>query len=181
MARATSAMLVIFTAGVGTSVVLLASGARLTLALEAAPPLLPAALLALVATAGFAVLFDVPRRALPLCALVGAAGYLWRSGLPLLVPALPAEGAMFAGGFLVTVLSAPCAWALRLPTSIFVMPGFIPLVPGVLAFRTVLELVAQDYTAGTASLVQALLRVGTLAAGIGTGQLLTGARQAAKG
>ncbi len=173
MARATSAMLVIFSAGTGASVVLLVTGARLTLAMDAAPPLLPSALLALVATAGFAVLFDVPRRALPLCALVGAAGFLWRSGLPLLVPALPAEGAMFFGGLVVTLLSEPCARALRLPTSIFVMPGFIPLVPGVLAFRTVLELVAQDYTAGTASLVQAALRVATLAAGLGTGQVVT--------
>jgi uncharacterized membrane protein YjjB (DUF3815 family) len=43
----------------------------------------------------------------------------------------------------------------------------------VLAFRTVLELAAQDYAAGTATLVQTSLRIGALAAGIGTSQALT--------
>lgn len=173
LARGTSAMLVIFTAGAGTSSVLLATGARLTLTTRAAPPLGWAAVLALLATVGFAVLFNVPRRALPLCALVGAAGYLWRHGLPLLAPHLPAEGAMFAGGVIISLLAEPCARALRVPSSIFVIPGFIPLVPGVVAFRTVLELVAQDYPAGTASLMQATLRVASLAAGIGTARVLT--------
>jgi uncharacterized membrane protein YjjP (DUF1212 family) len=173
MARASSAALVIAIAGAGLYVVLLVSGAQLALATSTSPPLIPATLMALVATVGFAVLFDVPRGALLPCALVGAVGYAMRGGVALLAPAMPPEGAMFFAGFGIVLLSEPLAYALRMPTSICVIPGFIPLVPGVLAFRTVLELAAQDYAAGTATLVQTSLRIGALAAGIGTSQALT--------
>jgi uncharacterized membrane protein YjjP (DUF1212 family) len=173
MARAFSAALVIAIVGAGLYVVLLVSGVQLALATNASPPLIPATLLALVATIGFAVLFDVPRGALLPCALVGAVGYALRGGVALLAPAMPPEGAMFFAGFGIVLLSEPIAYALRMPTSICVIPGFIPLVPGVLAFRTVMELAAQDYGAGTATLVQTVLRIGALAAGIGTCQALT--------
>jgi uncharacterized membrane protein YjjP (DUF1212 family) len=173
VARVTSATLVIATVGAGLFVVLLSSGAELVLATHEPPPLWLATLLALAATTGFAVLFDVPRRALLPCALVGAVGYATRGGSVLLVPSLPPEGAMFLAGFVIVLLSEPISYALRMPTSIFVIPGFIPLVPGVLAFRAVLELAAQDYTAGTGTLVQTSLRVGALAAGLGTSQALT--------
>ncbi|WNG48809.1 threonine/serine exporter family protein [Archangium minus] len=173
LSRATSAVLVVAVVGAGLYVVLLVSGLDLALSTNAPPPLVLAILFALAATVGFAVLFDVPRRALLPCALVGAVGYAVRGGSVLLAPALPPEGAMFLAGFAIVLLSEPISYALRMPTSIFVIPGFIPLVPGVLAFRTVLELAAQDYTAGTATLVQTALRVGALAAGIGTSQALT--------
>ncbi len=173
MARALSATLIIIIVGAGLYVVLLVSGVQLALATSTSPPLIPATLLALVATTGFAVLFDVPRGALLPCALVGAVGYALRGGVALLAPAMPPEGAMFFAGFGIVLLSEPIAYALRMPTSICVIPGFIPLVPGVLAFRSVLELAEQDYSAGTATLVQTALRIGALAAGIGTCQALT--------
>lgn len=173
MARATSSALVVATVGAALFVVLLVSGGGVVLSMRAPPGLVSATLLALAATVGFAVLFDVPRRALVPCALVGAVGYAVRGGSVLLVPHMPPEVAMFLSGFAIVLLSEPISYALRMPTSIFVIPGFIPLVPGVLAFRTVLELAAQDYTSGTATLVQTALRVGALAAGIGTSQALT--------
>jgi uncharacterized membrane protein YjjP (DUF1212 family) len=173
IARATSAALVVSTVGAGLFLVLLASGGTLELSTYPPPGLFASALLALAATVGFAVLFDVPRRALMPCALVGAVGYAVRGLSAQLAPHMPPEVAMFVAGFAIVLLSEPISYVLRMPTSIFVIPGFIPLVPGVLAFRTVLELAAQDYTAGTATLVQTALRVGALAAGIGTSQALT--------
>ncbi|HEX8435656.1 threonine/serine exporter family protein, partial [Archangium sp.] len=118
MARASSAALVIAIAGAGLYVVLLVSGAQLALATSTSPPLIPATLMALVATVGFAVLFDVPRGALLPCALVGAVGYAMRGGVALLAPAMPPEGAMFFAGFGIVLLSEPLAYALRMPTSI---------------------------------------------------------------
>jgi uncharacterized membrane protein YjjB (DUF3815 family) len=41
-------------------------------------------------------------------------------------------------------------------------------VPGVQAFRTVLDFVDADYAGGTASLIQAALLTAALAAGLGT-------------
>lgn len=177
MARATSSALVVATVGAALFVVLLVSGGGVALSTSSPPGLGVATPLALAATVGFAVLFDVPRRALVPCALVGAVGYAVRGGSALLAPHMPPEVAMFLAGFAIVLLSEPISYALRMPTSIFVIPGFIPLVPGVLAFRTVLELAAQDYTAGTATLVQTSLRVGSLAAGIGTSQALIRSRR----
>ncbi len=173
MARAASAALIVSTVGGGLLLVLLSLGPELGLTVREAPPLLPASVLALAAALGFAVLFDVPLRGLLLGGLAGAAGYALRAVLVLLAPAAPPEAGMFLAGFLIIMVSELGGYLLRLPTSIISIPGFIPLVPGVLAFRAVLALAEQDYAVGTANLVQATLRVAALAAGLGTAQSLT--------
>ncbi|HEX5692666.1 MAG TPA: threonine/serine exporter family protein, partial [Roseiflexaceae bacterium] len=66
------------------------------------------------------------------------------------------------------VLGEICARLFKQPTALFTIPGFIPLVPGSAAFRTLLEFVAADYTAGTASFVRTALLTAALAAGLGT-------------
>ena len=71
-----------------------------------------------------------------------------------------------AGG----VLAEVAGRSLALPSNIFTIPAFIPLVPGVAAFRSVLHFAGRDYQSGTAALVQTVLWVGSLAAGVGTVQ-----------
>jgi uncharacterized membrane protein YjjB (DUF3815 family) len=75
------------------------------------------------------------------------------------------------------VLAELLARALRQPTMLFSIPGFIPLVPGSAAFRTLLEFVGADYAAGTASLVRTALLTAALAAGLGTVNALARIRQ----
>jgi uncharacterized membrane protein YjjB (DUF3815 family) len=100
-------------------------------------------------------------------------GLALRNGLLLLFPLAPHEAAMLFAGFGIALTSGVLAHFTRMPLSIFAIPGFIPLVPGVLAFRAVLGFAEQDYTAGTSNLVQVTLGLAALAAGLGTAQALT--------
>jgi uncharacterized membrane protein YjjP (DUF1212 family) len=171
--RATSSVLIIGTIAGGLFVVLLLSSPHLALTTRTPPPLWAATLLAATAALGFAVLFDVPRRTLWGGALTGAVGVALRNGLLLLFPGVPHEAAMLAAGFGIALVSGVIAYFMRMPTGTFTIPGFIPLVPGVLAFRAVLGFAEQDYGAGTSNLVQLTLRLAALAAGLGTAQALT--------
>jgi uncharacterized membrane protein YjjP (DUF1212 family) len=174
-ARATSAFLALGAISAGIWTVLLVSGARLDLATAEPPGMLASAGLALVATAGFAVLFDVPRRELLIAALVGALAYGARDlarGY-----GIPAEAAIFLAGLAIGALGEGLARVFRQPTALFTIPGFIPLVPGAAAFRTLLEFVDGDYATGTASFVRTALLTLALAAGLGTVNALARVRR----
>lgn len=175
LARGAAALLVSSAIGAGVWTVVLVCGIQLGATLVQVPSLLLGAALAFVATAGFAVLFDVPRPALVSAALVGAFAYATRQVA--LFAGLPPEAAIFLGGLVVGLLAEVLARQMRMPTSIFSMPGFIPLVPGTLAFRTVLDFASADYPSGTASLVRTALLTGALAAGLGTTSALARMRQ----
>ena len=78
-------------------------------------------LLAAVGTAAFALLFGVPRRYFPFCAVIGGAGWL--------LYAAPTEATFFAT-VLVILLSRACAVLERCPVTVFLISGIFPLVPG---------------------------------------------------
>ena len=59
----------------------------------------------------------------------------------------------------------------------FTIAGFIPLIPGTLAFRTVLAFVGRDYLTGTAEVAQVAVLTFALAAGMGTVAALARARE----
>lgn len=96
-------------------------------------------LLCIPATAFFAVLLRVPRKAIPVSAVLGGAGYaLYELASPLL-------NSTIAGFFLGTLLMALCseifARILKMPATVFVIPAIIPLVPGIGLYNTMLYLV----------------------------------------
>jgi uncharacterized membrane protein YjjP (DUF1212 family) len=167
LSRAASAALLLIAIAGGLWATLLISGVQV----EIGPgeymfvPLY-APLLAFCAAGGFAVMFDVPRRALVFAALNGALAYAcYRfSG----VFGVPVGAAAFFGGLTVGVLSEVFARLLRFPTSIFSIPAILPLVPGALAFRALLEFVGNDYTNGIANLIRVLVVIIAIAAGLGT-------------
>ena len=170
ISRGVAATLTLISIAVGIWLVLLVSGISIPLE-STPPPSLPLAVaLAFVATVGFAVAFDAPPRALWGCGLIGALAYVARQGA--LGAGLPPEPAIFCGGLAVGILGELLARRRYLPASIFTIPGFIPLVPGALGFRTVLVLVERDYPTGVASLFQAILLTGALASGLATVQVL---------
>jgi uncharacterized membrane protein YjjB (DUF3815 family) len=121
--------------------------------------------LAFVATLGFAILFNVRQRSLLACGITGLMGYLARSlalGLGLTPPV-----ATLAGAALVALLSEIFAYRFRLPATVFIVTGFIPLVPGVAAARAMIELISGDYARGWPDAMSAGLTAGAIAAGIG--------------
>lgn len=83
------------------------------------------------------------------------------------------EAAIFLGGLTIGILSEVLARIWKLPTAIFSIPSFIPFVPGVLGFSTIINFVNADYTEGLSTLVRTTLLVGALAAGIGMINALT--------
>jgi uncharacterized membrane protein YjjB (DUF3815 family) len=170
-ARAVSAKLTLIAIAGGVWTALLITGAQVSLQPAPVSPFPFAPLLALASAGGFGVMFDVPRRGLLACAVVGAAAYVAYQ-LCLLAGAPPGAAA-FVAGIAVGLLALLLARWLHLPTMIFSIPGFIPLVPGALAFRTLIEFASDDYTAGIASLVRAAVITTALAAGIGTASALT--------
>lgn len=92
-----------------------------------------------LAAVGFAVLFNVPRRALWGCALAGAAGHALRT---LLMEAFgtPIEIATLAGATLVGFIGVNIARRLRAPSLIFTVTGSIPMVPGLFAYSAMLAI-----------------------------------------
>jgi uncharacterized membrane protein YjjB (DUF3815 family) len=92
-----------------------------------------------LAATGFAVLFNVPPRTLVGCALAGATGHGIRTALMTIFD-MPIEAATLFGATVIGFLGVGLARRLRAPTLIFSVSGAIPLVPGLLAYSTMLGL-----------------------------------------
>lgn len=126
-----------------------------------------------VAAVGFAILFNVPRRTLPGCAIAGAVGHGLRT---LLVEwGVMLELATLAGAIVVGFLAEFFARHQQTPAAVFSVPGVIPLVPGSFAFRALIGLIQiTDLGAfgGTPVLVEAAVnavRTGLILAAIAAG------------
>jgi uncharacterized membrane protein YjjB (DUF3815 family) len=139
-----------------------------------------------IAALGFAVLFNVPLRTLFACAVSGAVAYLVRT-LVMQFGHASFEAATLAGATTVGFLGVAFGRRWRAPAPVFVVPGVIPLVPGSLAFRTminILTLVTSDAGVNNALLVETavnsiktILIVGAIAGGIAVPSLLLRRRQ----
>ncbi len=121
-----------------------------------------------IAAVGFAVLFNVPRRALLWCGIIGAVGHALRTFFiqQFTIEIIPATFfACVAMGF----ISSWRASKMRLPSIVFQVTGAIPMVPGVFAFQAMLGLLA---LAGieTANIVEPLSHFATN--GVKTGVIL---------
>jgi len=134
-----------------------------------------------VAALGFAVLFNVPVRTLLACALSGAIAYAVRTIL-VETNLLTVEAATLLAATAVSFLGVIFGRRWRVPALIFVVPGVIPLVPGALAFRTMIDIlmltanpvnVSDTLLAAVAvNSIKTLLIVGALAGGVAVPSLL---------
>ena len=89
-------------------------------------------LTAAVATVGFSLLFGVPARYYPSCAMIGGVGWL---AYLLLLPYSSVSIATFAATVIVILLSRWFAVREHCPVPIFLISGIIPLVPGAGIYR----------------------------------------------
>ncbi len=92
-----------------------------------------------IAALGFAILFNVPKRTLVACAVSGALAYGVRI-LLLQFGLMGIEAATFMGATVVSFLAILFGRRWHAPAPVFIVPGVIPLVPGALAFRTMVEI-----------------------------------------
>lgn len=132
-------------------------------------------ILAYLATAGFGVLLNIPRRAVNLSGWVGAAGWftyeLLYTVLPLTVDAKLAIGNLVAA-IVIGVASGLAAHYKHMPMIIFNIPSLVPLVPGGQSYRVVRNLVTGNPNVAYQYLVQVVIIAGVIAIGFLIAELI---------
>lgn len=110
------------------------------------------------------VLYRIPRGLLPYASGNGVLAWV----VVFVTSALGAKivAASFFGSFAAAISSELLARLLKKPATIFLLPGFIPLVPGREAYATMAHIVEGRYTQGVTAGVQTILIGGAIAFGI---------------
>lgn len=107
--------------------------------IEFALALIQDMLLAAIPALGFAMVFNVPVRALPYCALLGAIGH--GSRMVMLSLGLSIESGTFLSAILVGVIGIQWSrWYLAHP-KIFTVAAVIPMFPGIYAYTSMISIV----------------------------------------
>ncbi len=97
---------------------------------------------AFVGVVAVAVLFQVPKKHLPLAGVTGAGG--WFVELIMEEILQSAIFSSFLAAFLVAVLAQIFARVSKAPVTLFLVTGILPLVPGVGMYRTVYYLLQNN-------------------------------------
>ena len=119
---------------------------------------------AIVAVLGFCILFNSPRKTIPYACIVGAMGQIVMQHM-LFLGQSPAI-ACFTGACTLALLSELGSRAGRDATTIFIIPGIIPLVPGSLLYSSMLQLLEGDMAASAALAFSTLLTTLSIAAAL---------------
>jgi len=112
------------------------------------------------ATFGFGILFNAPKKLLVPLAVIGGVGMFTLNGMTKEYSLILAS---FFGACAIAILSEFASRAGRDATTIFIIPGIIPFVPGVLLYETMSSMLVADYAAAASSGVQALIIAGSIA------------------
>jgi len=84
---------------------------------------------AFIGTIGFSILFGAPRKSYLACGLTGLIGWIFYLGTLLWLGSTPAVAA-FVGAFFVDISSHLLAKIQKCPSTVYLICGIIPLVPG---------------------------------------------------
>jgi uncharacterized membrane protein YjjB (DUF3815 family) len=117
-----------------------------------------------LATAGFAALFNLRDRDLPLAAAGGALG--WAVAAPLQAAGVSQAAAYCAASMVIGVWAELVAALRKRPASVYVACGIIPLVPGGGMYYTMLAYVQGDSAKGLATAFSTLGAAGAIAVGL---------------
>jgi len=118
----------------------------------------------LVASAGFGVIFNVPKKSLFKCGTVGMIG--WFIYILLVNEPFDDVFATFVAAFFVAVISQIFARLEKTPVTIFSVCGIIPLVPGGLAYDAMRHFVTNDYNVAIQLAAKAFMISGAIAIGL---------------
>lgn len=118
---------------------------------------------AYIATVSASLVVETPRTLLFKTGLVGAFGY----GIYLIVlPHYDVIGATLLAGIGIAIMSQTFARVFKAPVTMFYIPGFFPLVPGIGIYRTAFHYINQDSGQAGHYLLQTLLIAGAIALSI---------------
>ncbi|WP_223700449.1 threonine/serine exporter family protein [Sutcliffiella deserti] len=121
-------------------------------------------LFSFIASTGFGVIFNAPRKSLIHCGFVGMVG--WITYLLLADSGVDTVISSFFGAFAVAVVGHIFAKRFRMPMIIFSVAGIIPLVPGGLAYNTMRQVAQNDYIAAIPLAAKAFMISGAIAMGL---------------
>lgn len=126
---------------------------------------LSAFVFAFFATAAFGVLFQAPKKTLVSSGVIGAVGWVL---FVLLRHQLGYNS--FHANFFAAVVIALCselsARLFRQPATVFVIPGIIPLVPGLGMYQGMTQIIEKNYELGTTTLLTACTDSAAIALGM---------------
>lgn len=111
--------------------------------------------LSAIPAVGFAIVFNVPQRALPWCALLGAIGH--SSRLAMIMGGINIEWATFIASMLVSTIGIQWSrWYLAHP-KIFTVAAVIPMFPGISAYTAMISAVKISHLGYSDLLMMTLL------------------------
>lgn len=110
---------------------------------------------AAIPAVGFALVFNVPSKALKFCAIGGALGH--GSRFLMMQYGLPIEWATFLAATLVGMIGVYWSRKFLAHPKVFTVAALIPMVPGVFAFKAMIALVEIDRLGYTPELVSLLV------------------------
>jgi len=127
-----------------------------------ASPLGP--LWAALATVGFAVLFNLRRRDIPIAALGAAFG--WAVSMPITLATGSQAAGLFAAAAVIGLWAELVAAFLKRPASVYIVCAIIPLVPGGGMYYTMLASVKGETWTAVTEGFSTLQSAGAIAAGL---------------
>jgi uncharacterized membrane protein YjjB (DUF3815 family) len=112
-------------------------------------------------TVGFCLLFNAPFKQFVLICIIGGVGMLcfelfYANGYSMIT-------SCFLGTCIVAVFSEIASRAGRDATTVFILPGIIPFVPGALMYRTMLGFLDGDFKSVAENGSEALIMAGSIA------------------
>ncbi|MDR1797078.1 MAG: threonine/serine exporter family protein [Clostridiales Family XIII bacterium] len=111
-------------------------------------------------TLGFCYLFNVPKKHCLSVSAIGAAGMF---AFEAMYGGYGMIAACFFGTCLIAILAEVCSRAGKDATTIFIIPGIIPFVPGALLYETMSSVLVSDYTSAVSTGTEAVLVAGCIA------------------
>jgi len=111
-------------------------------------------------TFGLGILFNAPKKLLIPVALIGSAGMFI---LDYMTQEYSNIGAAFFGTCAMAILAEFVSRAGKDATTIFIIPGIVPFVPGILLYETMSSMLVGDYADAVSAGAQALISAGCIA------------------
>lgn len=116
---------------------------------------------AFVSTVGFSIYMNAPVNQLAACGITGAVGWIFYYVLK--INSFNSLMSNFIASLVVTIMSERFARKLKKPAILFVIPGILPLVPGLGLYNTMLYLVQGNYALAVSKGIDTLLTSGAIA------------------
>lgn len=120
---------------------------------------------ATIATAGFSLMFNAPRRTMLAASIGGGLSYVVYEAI---LGASPQNFILagFLSAFLVGIIGEILARRYQTPATIFILPGLIPLVPGAGMYYAMSALIEQDYGLFARTSVETFFIAASLSLGV---------------